>query len=183
MITAGAVRCNWAKHQRVFAHRLGTHAVQYTQIPGVLVCCWNSPNIPAGTIPVALFVFQRYLPAKLLKTSPLNSAKCDSHHWILHRPIKGSSSRVAHAQTPLNTFHVRERVFHPEILFICPVTHATLDHNTHYAPLDIILRLFQTLCCELIEHEKRHYLQKLCRYQLSDAAHGLAFLFQCPSAV
>lgn len=44
-----------------------------------------------------------------LKLSLLNSAKCDSHHWILHKLIKDSSSRMAHAQTSPNTYHVQVR--------------------------------------------------------------------------
>lgn len=103
-------------------------------IPRAPMCCWNSPNIPPGTIPVALFVFQHCPPAIALKPSPLNSAKCDSHRWILHRPIKGRSSWVASAQISPKTY-VQERgpstltVFHPKILFIRPVTRATLDHK------------------------------------------------------
>lgn len=53
------------------------------------------------------------------------------------------------------------QVFHPKSLFICPVTHATLDHNRHYTPLDITLRLFETLHSAGISHKKRPWAKAL----------------------
>lgn len=50
---------------------------------------------------------------------------------------------------------------------MCPVAHATLDHNTDDAPPDVISGLFQTLYSAM--SRVRDPKQKLCKYRRSDA--------------
>lgn len=52
---------------------------------------------------------------------------------------------------------------------MCPVAHATLDHNTDDAPPDVIAGLFQTPYSAM--SRVRDPKQKLCKYRRSDAVH------------
>lgn len=73
--------------------------------------------------------------------------------------------------------------FHPRILFICPVAHATLDHNGQDAPpTDITSRLFQPLLCHDTTWEGTQS-KSSAKYQLNDAVHTFTSLYQCLSAV
>lgn len=79
-----------------------------------------------------------------------------------------------HTARPRLTLIMQERVpssppqvFHPKILFICPVTHATSDHNKHYMGLDIISRLFWNLTMQWYNTRRDPELN-LCGFQLSD---------------
>lgn len=126
--------------------------------------------------------------SRAVHPSRLNLAICDSHCWILHRLIKGSSLRVVHAQTS-NIFHAQDRgtsaltqVFHPRILLIRPVAHATPDNNTHMMHSLTSPRGYFRPSAVPWYNMRRYSKQKLCKYRFSDAVHALAFLYQRLSA-
>lgn len=84
---------------------------------------------------------------------------------------RSKAARQGRPDVPSHVSCVKNRAVpasHPKILFLCHVTHAALDHSTHYTPLDITSRLFQTLNVPSYNTKRE---PELHGYQLSEAAH------------
>lgn len=103
-------------------------------------------------------VCQRAFETKSRKLSkmwlpPLNFTQADQRR-LLEGGIRAAFSQHLSCASE-RTIRFLTQAFHPKILFICPVTRATPEHNKHYTQLDIILRLCETHSCVVLQHNVR----------------------------
>lgn len=170
----------------MLARSLGPHAMWCTQIPGVPVCRWNSPNIPAGTSQLhCLFssaVRQLDFETKSPKLSkmwlpPLNFTQADQRQLLKGGTCPDFSldfSCVRKRGHPL----LHESFIHRSYLYAqLPMQPWTSTNITH--PLTSSRGYFRPSTAPWY-NTRRDPEQKLRWYQLSDAAHALAFYISAP---